>query len=231
MTGEAPKIGTLREKPLHASLKRWYSRHGDSVEVPVDEFVVDLVRDGQLIEVQTRSFSALKKKLTVLLDRGHRVRIVHPIAVDRWIVKVANDGTILSRRLSPKHGSPLDLFTELVSFPDLLARPGLDIDVISTQQEEYRTHIPGRSWRRKGWTVAERRLLSVIETQVIGDADDLVRLLPVDLGGSFTTADIAVGSGCSRRTAQQAAYCLRVGGAIVPVGKQGNAVEYRLASP
>ena len=41
-TGTA--IGTLRERPLHASLKRWYARPGDRTEAAVDGYVVDLVR-------------------------------------------------------------------------------------------------------------------------------------------------------------------------------------------
>ena len=52
-------IGSLNEKQLHAALKEWYRDAGDGVEVEVDGFVVDLVRDGLLIEIQTRGFSAM----------------------------------------------------------------------------------------------------------------------------------------------------------------------------
>lgn len=37
-------IGTLNEKPLHAALKGWYARPGDRFEVPVDGYLVDIVR-------------------------------------------------------------------------------------------------------------------------------------------------------------------------------------------
>ena len=53
-----PHVGTLREKPLHADLKHWYAEEGDLVEEPVGGYVIDLVRDGLLIEIQTRSFSS-----------------------------------------------------------------------------------------------------------------------------------------------------------------------------
>ena len=59
----ASAIGTLRERPLHASLKRWYARPGDRVEVAVDGYVVDLVRGDLLIEIQTRGFATLRPKL------------------------------------------------------------------------------------------------------------------------------------------------------------------------
>ncbi|MGB5186388.1 MAG: hypothetical protein WBO84_04570 [Acidimicrobiia bacterium] len=228
MNDAAPHIGTLREKPLHASLKRWYARPGDRVEAPVDRFVIDLVRDGLLIEVQTRGFSSMKQKLTHLLDLGHQVRIVHPIALNRWIVKVDSDGEVLSRRRSPRHGDPTDLFAELVSFPHLVGHPGLEIHLILTQEEEYRRHTPNRSWRGKEWTVVERRLIDVVDTMMISGLEDLAGLLPTDLPETFTTEDLAAALGRTRRAAQQMAYCLRQAGVVVPVGKVGNTVRYRV---
>jgi hypothetical protein len=218
----------LREKPLHASLKQWYAREGDRVEVPVDGFVIDLVRDEQLIEVQTRGFSSMKHKVGTLLGLGHAIRIVHPIPLDTWIAKVDPAGEVLGRRRSPKHGTPIDLFSELVSFPDLLAHPHLEIEVLLTVEEEVRRHTPGRSWRRNGWTVVERRLLEVVDTVPVRHPGDLAALLPGGLPETFTTSDLADKIGRPRRTAQQMAYCLSRAGVIVAVGKQGNTVEYRV---
>jgi hypothetical protein len=223
-----PHIGTLREKPLHASLKRWYARAGDRVEVPVDGFVIDLVREDLLIEVQTSGFSSMKRKATSLLQLGHRLRIVHPIPVDKWIVKVDAEGAVLSRRRSPRHGAPTDIFAELVSFPELLVHPNLEVDVLLTIEEEYRHLTPGRAWRRKGWAVAERRLIEVVDSLLITDSEDLTRLLPDGLPERFTTADLAAKLGRSRRAAQQMAYCLQRAGVIVAVGKNGNTVRYRV---
>lgn len=227
MSDTSPHIGTLGEKHLHASLKRWYSRPGDRIEVPVDGFVIDLVRGDLLIEIQTRGFSSMKKKVISLLDGGHRIRIVHPIAVDRWIVKVDPDGAAISRRRSPKHGAVTDVFTELVSFPELMGRPRLGVEVVLTVEEELRSHSPDRAWRRRGWVVVERRLVDVTDTLLLEHTDDLAALLPVGLPETFTTTDIADSLGRSRRTAQQMAYCLRRTDSIVAVGKRGNAIEYR----
>jgi hypothetical protein len=223
-----PHIGTLREKPLHASLKRWYALPGDGVEVRVDGYVIDLVREDLLIEIQTRGFASMKPKVTALLGLGHRIRIVHPIPIDKWIVKVDTDGTVLSRRRSPRHGNAIDIFAELVSFPGLLADPRLEVEVLLTIEEEYRCHVPGQSWRRKGWTIIERRLIEVVDTLHLGLIEDLARLLPVDLAETFTTGDLATKLGRPRRAAQQMAYCLRNVGVIVAVGKDNKAVVYRV---
>ena len=226
---DTPHIGTLREKPLHASLKHWYSKPGDRVEAEVDEFVIDLVRDGLLIEIQTKSFSKMKNKLTTLIERGHPVRIVHSIPVDKWIVKVEND-EVLSRKRSPKHGHKTDVFAELVSFPQLMMEPGFEVDVLLTEEEELRRHSPGQAWRRKGWIVEERRLVEVRETHLLSNGADLIGLLPVGLPVPFTTGDLAEMLKRPMRAAQQMAYCLREAGLLEMVGKRGNSIEYELVA-
>lgn len=223
-----PHIGTLREKPLHASLKHWYARPGDRIEFPVGGFVIDLVREGLLIEVQTDGFSSMKQKATSLLELGHRVRIVYPIPAEKWIVKVAADGTGLSRRRSPKVGKPTDVFAELVSFPEYLVHPRFEVDVLLTLEEEYRRHVPGRAWRTGGWVVVERRLIKVLDSLLLNDREHLTGLVPLGLPDTFTTADLAEKIGRPRRHAQQMAYCLRKAGVFVAVGKRGNYVEYRV---
>ncbi len=228
MPDVASGIGTLREKPLHASLKRWCAHAGDRVEVEVDGYVVDVVRGDLLIEIQTRGFSGIRPKMTALLAGGHRIRLVHPVAVDRWIVKADAGGAILSRRRSPRHGIPADLVAELVSFPDLLAHPCFEIEVLMTVEEEWRRHDPSRSWRRHGWTTVERGLLDVLESVIIAGPADLAALLPPGLPDCFTSADLALRLGRPRRTAQQLAYCLRRVGVVEAVGARGRAVEYRL---
>ena len=91
-------IGVLREGPLHAAVKATLAAPGDRFEVPIDGFVIDLVRaDGELVEVQTGGFSALGRKLDALLD-AHRFRIVYPVAAERRIVRVVRDGEITSVR-------------------------------------------------------------------------------------------------------------------------------------
>lgn len=219
----------LREKPLHAALKQWCAEPGDRFEVAVGGFVIDVVRDDLLIEVQTSSFSKMKRKLVRLLDDGHRIRVVHPIASEKVIVRVGDGGEVLGRRRSPKRGSSVDVFAELVSFPTLVDHPGLDLVIVLTREEELRRHQPGKAWRRKGWVVEERHLVEVLDSMLIRSSSDLADLLPAGLDDRFTTADLASRLGCPRRIAQQMTYCLRNTGQIVQTGKRGNAIEYRRA--
>ena len=220
-----PQVGTLRERPLHAALKRWYAEEGDLVAEPVGGFVIDLVRDGLLIEIQTRGFPSMKAKLTRLLEE-HEVRIVHPIPVEKWIVKMDDGGQVVSRRKSPRRGIAADLFAELVSFPGLIADPRLTVELLMIAAEELRRFDPTRAWRRRGWVVEERRLVEVRDRLVIDSPHDLVMLLPAGLPAEFTTAELAALLGRPRRLAQQMAFCLRHVNVIEPVGKVGNAAVY-----
>ncbi|HSJ33893.1 MAG TPA: hypothetical protein VLB85_02455 [Acidimicrobiia bacterium] len=220
-----PHVGTLREKPLHAALKRWYAEEGDRIEEPVEGFVVDIVRGETLIEIQTQGFASMKRKLDRLLDY-HQLRIVHPIPVEKRILKIDDGGAIVSRRLSPKRGTVVDIFGELVSFPTLISHPGLTIEVLLTREEEVRRFDGTKAWRRRGWVVEERRLVEVVDRVVLESPATLAALLPVGLPTEFTTADLASDLGCGRRLAQQMTYCLRHVGAIEIVGKSGNSMLY-----
>ncbi len=223
----SPGVGRLNETALHAALKEWYAEPGDRLEAAVAGFVVDIVRGNRLIEIQTRGFAAMRRKLDRLLD-GHEVRIVHPIPATKWIVKRPHAGSPASRRRSPKRGSVLDLFAELVSFPWLIDHPNFTIEVLMTEEEEVR-RFDGKSWRRKGWSVVDRRLVDVTGGLVVEGPPDLLALLPEGLSQPFTTADLATAIARPRRLAQQMAYCLRECGVAEIAAKRGNALVYRLA--
>jgi hypothetical protein len=220
------QFSTLNEKPLHAALKVWYAQPDDEFEVPVDGFIIDIVRDDLLIEVQTGSFASIKPKLIDLTTR-HPVRLVYPIAQEKWIVKLGqNDDEPISRRKSPKRGGLVHLCVELVSFPHLLNHPNFSVEALLIQEEETRRYDGRRAWRRKGWVTHERHLLEVIEQRLFITPHDLAKLIPSTLVDPFTTADLAAALAIPRRLAQKMAYCLREMNEIAIVGKQGRAILY-----
>jgi hypothetical protein len=219
-------IGLLNEKPLHASLKQWYARPGDRFEVPVDGFVIDIVRDDLLIEIQTQNFFSIKSKLDKLV-RSHHVRLIYPIVQEKWIVRSANG----VRRKSPKRGRLEDLFWELVSIPQLLSNPNFSLEILMIRQEEVRRYGGGkRRWRRKEWVIEGRQLLQVLDRRLFGVSTDWLGFLPPGLE-SFTTEDLATRMNTRRDLAQKMAYCLREGKMIELIGKRGRANLYRIACP
>src|SRR5262245_18540089 len=104
------------ETSLHRQLKQMYACGEPSQETSLGEYRIDVVRDGELIEVQLGSLAAILRKVECLL-RKHRVLVVKPLVVRIVLVQCeSKDGPELSRRLSPKRGSVFSLFDELVYF-------------------------------------------------------------------------------------------------------------------
>src|SRR4051812_35641277 len=218
-------IGVMREGPLHAALKAWLARPGDRLEVPVDGFVIDLVRaDGELVEIQTGSFSPLRSKMDALLD-GYRVRIVHPIPAARRIVRVDEEGLVLSARRSPLRPGFAAVFEGLVSFPTLLSHPHLAIELLLCSEDHVRAPAPVRG-RRYLRDPGERRLIEVLDRVELRDPSDLAALVPAP-AGEFTTRELAAAMGVGVPLAQKAAACLRALGVFEPAGKRGRAPLYR----
>jgi hypothetical protein len=224
------RIGTLGEKSLHAALKQWYARPGDRFEVPVGGYHIDILRGNLLIEIQTRGFSSAKRKLYDLVD-AYRVKLVHPIPVERWLVDLDASGIQqLSRRRSPKRGQAAHIFLELVRIPDLIMHPNFSLDVLLVHDEEIR-HDDGKgSWRRGRRSISDRRLLEVVQHIPFERPADFGALLPADLPETFTTGDIAAGlkGRNARSLAGKMAYCLRKMGVIEQIDRRGSAYLYRL---
>ena len=222
------QIGLLNEKPLHKSLKQWYARPGDRFEVPVDRFVVDIVRDDLLIEIQTRNFAAINSKLHEL-TRSYEVRLVYPVVQEKWIVRPRGDnGGLVVRRKSPKRGRWEDLFWELVSIPQLLSNPNFSLEVLMIRVEEVRRYDGRRKWRRRGWVIEGHRLVDVVDRRLFGTSADWLAFVPGGLQ-SFTTKDLATVAETGRELAQKMAYCLRQARMIELIGRQGRANLYRVA--
>jgi hypothetical protein len=220
-------IGVLQEGPLHAAVKAMLAEPGDRLEVPIGRFVIDLVRaDGELVEVQTGSFGALGKKLDALLDH-HRMRIVHPIAAERRIVRADEHGEIVSARRSPKRGTAVGVFEQLVAFPSLLSHPNLTIEVLLLREEHVRRPQPVV---RRGRTrdPGARRLVEILDRTALRSPPDVLALLPKLPRHPFTTRELAQRLGCSTTLAQRALYCLRAMDIVQPAGRRGHAPLHAL---
>ena len=103
---------------------------------------------------------------------------------------------------------------------------GFELDVVLTEEEAVWQHQPGKRWRRRGWCTVERRLLSVRETVSLRSPADYMSMIPAELSAEFATSDIARALACTRRLAQQMAYCLKNGGLIERTGARGKAIVY-----
>lgn len=220
------------ETTLHASLKAWYALPDGETEQVVDGYIIDVVKANELVEIQTSNFSALRPKLSKLLEQ-HVVRVVYPVAVARWILRTGETGEKLSRRKSPRQGSVYAVFDELTSLHSLVTHPNFRLEVVLVQEEQVWRDDGRGSWRRKHWSLAERKLLGVVGQEAFNQPTDFARLLPQELPQEFTTNDlrdalpIKSKHGNLQRLAGRMARALRLFGVIQQIGKRGHAHLYQ----
>ena len=218
---EQSGININNEKSLHSSIKQWYAMPGDRLEVKVDKYIIDLVREDSLIEIQTRNFSAIGNKLRALVVYNN-VILVHPIAIEKYIVTMDDSDKIISRRKSPKKGKLVDLFDELIRVPDLIDEENFVLEILMTKEEEIRCKDGKGSWRRKGISIVDRKLVEVVEKVTFKEGKDFLIFLPEDLPRNFTNKDLAKILKVTVYKARKVTYCLRKMKIITEVGKHRN---------
>jgi hypothetical protein len=221
-------IGVLKESSLHASLKNWYFRPGDRLEVKVDGSIVDLVRGELCVEFQTRHLYAIKNKVTKLLN-SHPVRIIYPLSLEKHILRIDIESeAVLSRRKSPVKGTLFDIFNEVVRIHQLVGNKDFSLEVLLIREDQVLVNDGAGSWRRKGWSVLDRRLLSVEGSVLFSGLGDYKELIPHALKEPFTVADLARAIHRPRRLAGKMAYSLREMDVIRIVGKMGKSYLYKM---
>lgn len=104
---ERSGIGTLSEKTVHAVLKNYYAPDTDMHEIPIENFVADIYTGFEIIEIQTRSFHAMRRKLETFLPL-YPVTIVYPIPHIKWLSWIDEEtGEASPKRKSPKKEIPI----------------------------------------------------------------------------------------------------------------------------
>lgn len=220
------KIGTITESSLHAAMKNVYALPGDRIEEPVLGCYVDILRPGEIVEIQTGNFDSLHRKLATLLP-SNRVRVVLPVALERHIIRIAKDGSIISRRRSPKKGRVEDLFNELIRIPAFLNHPNLIIEIAWVNDEIHWVDDGKGSWRRKHWSIKDRVLVKFLSAQSFSAQEEYAKLIPSALNEKFTSRQFARASQLPIRQAARMLYCFRAMGLVEVIGRQGNAYVYR----
>ncbi len=218
------------ETSLHRQLKDRYAQTGAEQEVTLGDYRIDVVNADVLVEIQHGSLAAIRDKIAHLLEQ-HQVLVVKPIVARKRIIKLRRSGgPVVSERWSPKRGTPLDLFDELVYFTRVFPHANLTLEVLLVQVEERRFPGHGRRRRRRDndHQVEDLKLVDVRETYQFRTAADLCQLLPNRLPEPFHSGHLAQQLKIKRWIASRIAYCMRETGGAVQVGKQGNTKLYKL---
>jgi len=183
-------INTLNESQLHKALKTFYAvQFSAQEEVKVERWYCDLVcPDGGIVEIQTKNVGALKEKIAGLLKSGRRVTVVHPIIKEKIIETYSEDGTLASRRKSPKKESLWSELREFTALTEILLQKKFSLLLPEITMAEKRIQSPearqaknGRRRYKKAWQKTDKALLTIGATYKLNGKKDWLGLLPKEI--------------------------------------------------
>lgn len=222
----ASTIGTYGEKTLHKVLKYYIEENPLFHEVSVEGYVADILNKDGIIEIQTRGFSSMEKKLSTLLV-FNRVTLVYPICAEKTVAWVdLATGEVSAKRKSPKKESLSHALPELYKIRKHLVHPNLKVHIVVIKAEDYR-YLNGWSTNRKrGSSRMERIPTELIEEYFVSSVEDLAGLIPKDLENPFTSNDFSKAAKLPISKARASLTLLSLYGAVNRIGKEGNKIIY-----
>ena len=251
---DAPHIGTLREKRLHAAVKLYLCPDETCHERPAADLipreseapqkfrrmVADILWDDHVMEVQTGGFFPLKEKIAwYLTHTSCRVTVVHPIPAVKYLSWInPSDGSIISRSKSPKRGRVRDVAKELYWLSEFIGNPRLSVRLLLLELEEYRLADGWSKDKKRGSNRYER-----FPTALLGDvtlttpADYAEYFLPPALSAPdtegntplFTAAAYAKATGIRGRATYAVIHLLEKLGLVAEQEeKAGRSKTYRV---
>lgn len=221
-------IGTRKEKLLHAILKEYFEPNPAHHEIKRDGFIVDIQKDTEIIEIQTRSFHLLRRKLDVFLPQVP-VHIVLPLPSVKWLSWVdPQSGETTPKRRSPKAGTFYDAIKELYKIKSYLSHKHLTVHLLLLEMQEYRLLDGWSTDHKKGSHRYERIPLALTDEKIFSSPDDYRFFLPNTLanGQPFTSKIFAKEAHIRLPVAQTALNILCSLNVCSICGKEGRSNQY-----
>jgi hypothetical protein len=228
---ECAGINLYSERSLHAQLKTLLARPGDRLEARVGGKVVDLLRaDGEIVEVQTGNFGKIADKVLDLAGEGRKVRVVHPVAVEREIRRLdPKTEELSSTRKSPKRGDLYSVFDELVKAPAFIAARNVTVELALVRIAEVKIRDGSGSWRRRGDRIVDRELVELVSSRAFRTKAQWLALIPRSAPAPWSSASLGEALGIGADRARKLLYCYSRAGLIVEAGMDGRRKLYERA--
>ena len=224
---ERQGIGTLSEKTLHAVLKHYYAPDTDMHEIPVGQFVADIYTGSEIIEIQTRSFNSMRRKLEAFLPL-HPVTIVYPVPRIKYLSWIDEEtGEASPKRKSPKRGNAYEAFTELYKIRPFLSSGNLRFRFALIDMQEYRLLNGWSRDKKRGATRYDRIPVALVDEMLFERVEDYRMMIPPELSG-FTSKEYAKSVKIPLSHAQTAMNIFHYLELVERVGKKGNAYIYEV---
>lgn len=225
---ERQGIGTLSEKTVHAVLKNYYAPDTDMHEIPIADFVADIYTGSEIVEIQTRSFHNMRRKLAAFLPE-YPVTIVYPIPHVKWLSWIDEEtGEASPKRRSPKKGNTYQAFIELYKIRSFLKDANLRFRFDLINMEEYRLLNGWSRDKKKGSERYDRIPTEFVQEVCVDCREDYMQFIPYDIPETFTTKDFARCAKIPVRLAQTVLLILTDLEIVERIGKEGRNYLYRI---
>lgn len=218
-------IGVLSEKTLHKTIKNLYEDNQAYQEIKIDGYYVDILKDNNIIEVQTKQFDKFRNKLIYLLDNyDYSINVIYPVFNHKVIYYIDEHNNVSLPKNSPKKLKYPEVFYELYKIKSLLTNDKLKITLLVLDINEYRM----KSNNRKKYVLLDRIPIKLVEEVKLFNKEDYLNLLPNNLKEIFTVKDICELTKCDNKYVSKMVNVLKYIGVIEMIGKEGKRYLYRI---
>jgi len=223
---ERSGIGTLGERTLHLILKKYFEPDTSCHEQKVGRFVADIKNESGITEIQTRQFSAMRKKLTAF-TKEYEVNVVFPIADTKYLTWVDTEsGELSERRKSPKKGQPWDILREMYALCPIMPLQNVTFTLVFMEMDEYKLKNGWDKTKKRGASRCERIPTALCDIITLKSPLDFGITVPDSLGESFTASEFAKAAKMTPKAASYAVSALKKLGVIEHTDTKGRAYIY-----
>lgn len=227
-TQGANGIGTMAEKSVHATLKYYFAPNEKYHEVKIGTFIADICMDGEIIEIQTRQFYSMKKKLETYLINDYDVTIVYPVCEENTIIWIDTETGELSKSRKVKQKKKYNqILVEMYGIRELLTDGRIHFAIVKLETEDYR-YLDGFGKDKKiRATKTDKYPVDLIDDIRIDGIEDYKMFLPEDLPDRFDAKTFGKLTGLSGGDENTGLRVLETVGVVQKEGKEGRKFIYK----
>ena len=239
-------IGTLGEKQMHAAIKRFICPDEACHEIPLDKgerageigedgkkikkrrFVADILKDGNVYEIQTGPLAPLTEKIKWILENtSYNVTVIHPIAETKWVNVLGKQNDVEKRYRSPVKGKLSDIAPELYAIKDLISSPRFCLVILMMEAEQYIKAATKSGRSRPKYKRYELIPINLLRAHIFRTLEDYKVFIPNSLEGEFTVKTFSSQTKIRGMDAYSTVHSLCDMGLLAECGKIGRAKAFK----
>lgn len=202
MSEKIPAITTYMERSLHLAMKRHFCPDESLHEQRIGKYIADAFDGKTLFEIQTGSFSSLRKKIQFYLENtDFNVLVIHPLAYNKRIIWIDKDtGNVAAKpRLSAKHETVISSLPQIFYLNEFLGHPRLSFCFPLLEISELRLLDGYGKDRKKRSTSVDKLAGELYEIKYVNSASDIADIIRSRLPSSFSRSELSKALGLRGR--------------------------------